>query len=173
MRSKKVSKKSKAILLVIDLLLLAAIAAAGLFCYRTIEEERNAPKLDYAYESAVLDQQIKKVDQKIAEQTALLRDDLTSEAYLDEKQVLEEQIAEVRLEMDDISAQTQMQAQVLSDLQDPERMKELIAQLRTEYGQTVRQLEEIIAIANKAAALTTSRHGAIPAMPSKEEVFGK
>lgn len=38
---------------------------------------------------------------------------------------------------------------------------------------TMRQLEEIIAIANKAAALTTSRHGAIPAMPSKEEVFGK
>ena len=37
---------------------------------------------------------------------------------------------------------------------------------------TVAELENIIAIANKAAALTTSRHGAIPAMPSREEVFG-
>ena len=37
---------------------------------------------------------------------------------------------------------------------------------------TAEELEKIIAIANKAAALTTSRHGAIPAMPTREEVFG-
>ena len=37
---------------------------------------------------------------------------------------------------------------------------------------TVAGLEKIIAVANKAAALTTSRHGAIPAMPSAKEVFG-
>ena len=35
---------------------------------------------------------------------------------------------------------------------------------------TVPELERIIAFANKAASLTTSRHGAIPAMPSLEEV---
>lgn len=35
---------------------------------------------------------------------------------------------------------------------------------------TVPKLERIIAFANKAASLTTSRHGAIPAMPSLEEV---
>ena len=38
---------------------------------------------------------------------------------------------------------------------------------------TVSQLENIIAIANKAAAITTSRHGAIPAMPTYGEVFGE
>lgn len=38
---------------------------------------------------------------------------------------------------------------------------------------TVQGLEKIIAVSNKAAAITTSRHGAIPAMPSFEEVFGK
>ena len=38
---------------------------------------------------------------------------------------------------------------------------------------TIPELERIITIANKAAALTTSRHGAIPAMPTREEVFGK
>lgn len=37
---------------------------------------------------------------------------------------------------------------------------------------TTEKLEEILAIANKAASITTSRHGAIPAMPSSEEVFG-
>ncbi len=37
---------------------------------------------------------------------------------------------------------------------------------------TPAQLEEILAIANRAAAITTSRHGAIPAMPDYREVFG-
>lgn len=35
---------------------------------------------------------------------------------------------------------------------------------------TVPELERILAFANKAASLTTSRHGAIPAMPSLREV---
>lgn len=35
---------------------------------------------------------------------------------------------------------------------------------------TAAELERIIAFANKAASLTTSRHGAIPAMPTLEEV---
>ena len=35
---------------------------------------------------------------------------------------------------------------------------------------TLTELERIIAFANKAASLTTSRHGAIPAMPTLEEV---
>ncbi|HIQ77276.1 MAG TPA: carbohydrate kinase [Candidatus Faecousia excrementipullorum] len=38
---------------------------------------------------------------------------------------------------------------------------------------TISQLEEILAYANKAASITTSRCGAIPAMPAYEEVFGK
>ena len=37
---------------------------------------------------------------------------------------------------------------------------------------SVEELERIVAVSNKAAAITTSRHGAIPAMPSYEEVFG-
>lgn len=35
---------------------------------------------------------------------------------------------------------------------------------------TVDKLESIPAFANKAASITTSRHGAIPAMPILEEV---
>ena len=35
---------------------------------------------------------------------------------------------------------------------------------------TVYKLESILAFANKAASITTSRHGAIPAMPTLEEI---
>lgn len=35
---------------------------------------------------------------------------------------------------------------------------------------TVDKLEGILAFANKAASITTSRHGAIPAMPTLEEI---
>ena len=35
---------------------------------------------------------------------------------------------------------------------------------------TVPELERIVALANKAASITTSRHGAIPAMPTLEEM---
>ena len=38
---------------------------------------------------------------------------------------------------------------------------------------TTDALEQIISVSNKAASITTSRHGAIPAMPSFEEVFGE
>ena len=37
---------------------------------------------------------------------------------------------------------------------------------------TVPELEHILAFANKAASITTSRHGAIPAMPTLAEVLG-
>ncbi len=39
-------------------------------------------------------------------------------------------------------------------------------------GVSQEALEQVIAYANKAASITTSRHGAIPAMPSYREVFG-
>lgn len=49
-----------------------------------------------------------------------------------------------------------------------------LAQLAQEGGLenlTQEKLERIVAFANKAASITTSRHGAIPAMPTLEEVF--
>lgn len=47
-----------------------------------------------------------------------------------------------------------------------------LAQLPDLDALTVPRLEAIVAAANKAASITTSRHGAIPAMPTQEEVFG-
>lgn len=47
-----------------------------------------------------------------------------------------------------------------------------LARLPSLDALTVPELERIIALANKAASITTSRHGAIPAMPTLEEVMG-
>ena len=41
---------------------------------------------------------------------------------------------------------------------------------RSRTPPTVEKLEGILAFANKAASITTSRHGAIPAMPTLEEI---
>ncbi len=144
MRSQKDSTKLKAILLVIDLLLVAAVAAVGMFCVRMVMDEKTEPKLDFAYESALLEQRSQELDQQIEDQLALLAADLTSEAHLQEKQAIEDQMEMIRVEMADLTAQKDAQAQVLADIQDPERMKEMIEEVRTEYGQTVRQLEDMI-----------------------------
>ena len=144
MRSKKVSKKLKATLVAIDLLLLAAVAATGFFCYRMREAEKTEPKLDYAYESAMLDQKDKNLDKQIEEQMALLAADLTSDAHLQEKQQIEDQMAQVRAEITVLATDRDASLQLMMDLQDPEKMKEMIEQVRTEYGQTVRQLEDMI-----------------------------
>lgn len=47
-----------------------------------------------------------------------------------------------------------------------------LAKLGSLDALTVPDLERIVAAANKAASITTSRHGAIPAMPTYDEVFG-
>ncbi len=47
-----------------------------------------------------------------------------------------------------------------------------LAKFDTLDALTAADLENIITVSNKAAAITTSRHGAIPAMPTREEVFG-
>ena len=47
-----------------------------------------------------------------------------------------------------------------------------LARVGTLDDLTTEKLAEIVAVSNKAASLTTSRHGAIPAMPTYEEVFG-
>ena len=45
-----------------------------------------------------------------------------------------------------------------------------LAKLRSLEALTIPELERILAFANKAASITTSRHGAIPAMPTLAEV---
>ena len=47
-----------------------------------------------------------------------------------------------------------------------------LAKLENLDALTPDALETILTVSNRAAAITTSRHGAIPAMPTAEEVFG-
>lgn len=47
-----------------------------------------------------------------------------------------------------------------------------LAKLENLDALTPETLESILTVSNRAAAITTSRHGAIPAMPTAEEVFG-
>ena len=46
-----------------------------------------------------------------------------------------------------------------------------LAKLNSLAALSISELERILALANKAASITTSRHGAIPAMPTLEEVL--
>ena len=47
-----------------------------------------------------------------------------------------------------------------------------LAKLDSLDALSIPELERIVALANKAASITTSRHGAIPAMPTLEELLG-
>ena len=144
MRSRKVSKKSKVILVLVDLLLVFAIAAVGFLCWYLMEAEKNAPQLDYEYESALLKRQEDDLDERIGAQQALLREDLSSEAYLQESQAIELEMTQIKEEMASLNDGLDANKQVLIDIQDPERMKEKIEEVRVEYGQTIRVLEDMI-----------------------------
>jgi peptidoglycan/xylan/chitin deacetylase (PgdA/CDA1 family) len=109
-----------------------------------MEEAKKAPTLDFAYESALLQQQEEKLDEKIEAQQKLLEADLTSEAHLQQKQAIMQQMAKLHTDMEDMNSQLEQKKQMMTDLQDPERMKEILEEVRTEYGQTVRQLEDMI-----------------------------
>lgn len=144
MRSRKDSTKLKVILVLVDLLLILAIAAVGFLCWYLMEAAENAPQLDYEYEMALLSQQEEKLDDAMKAQQELLEADMTSEAYLQESQAIQLEMTQVKEEMADINTRLAENKQVLVDIQDPERMKEKIEEVRVEYGQTIRQLEDMI-----------------------------
>lgn len=144
MRSRKDSTKLKVILVLVDLLLILAIAAVGFLCWYLMEAEKNAPQLDYEYEMALLSQQEEKLDDAMKAQQELLEADMTSDAYLQESQAIQLEMTQVKEEMADINTRLAENKQVLVDIQDPERMKEKIEEVRVEYGQTIRQLEDMI-----------------------------
>lgn len=144
MRSRKDSTKLKVILVLVDLLLVAAIAAVGFLCWYLMEAERNAPRLDYDYEKAVLQMEEEKLDEQIAAQQELLNADMKSEEFLNQKQAIELEMNTIKQEMADINDGLAANKQILIDIQDPERMKEKIEEVRVEYGQTIRILEDMI-----------------------------
>ena len=144
MRSRKDSTKLKGILLVIDLILILAIGAVGYLCKQMMDAAENAPQLNYEYEAALLKQQEDKLDDQIRYQQELLRADLTSDAHLQKKEAIQLEVTQVKQEMAELNDRIAENKQILNDIQDPERMKEKMEEVRTEYGQAVRQLEDMI-----------------------------
>ena len=59
----------------------------------------------------------------------------------------------------------------LSTAQQEEKVRQALCKEELDTL-TVDKLEGVLAFANKAASITTSRHGAIPAMPTLAEVEG-
>jgi peptidoglycan/xylan/chitin deacetylase (PgdA/CDA1 family) len=109
-----------------------------------VKAEKTEPKLDYEYETALLQQRHAELNKQIADQKKMLAEDMNTEAHLQAVEEIRQQMEQIQMESTDLTAQRDAQIQVLTDIQDPERMKVLIAELRTEYGQTVRQLEDMI-----------------------------
>ena len=100
MRSRKDSTKLNSILVLVDLLLVAVIAVMGFLCWTMMEEAKKAPTLDFAHESALLQQQEEKLDAEIAAQQELLRADLTSETFLKESQSIQLEMEQVKQGID-------------------------------------------------------------------------
>ena len=144
MRSRKDSTKSKVILVLVDLLLVAAIAAAGYLCMQLMDAVENAPQMNYEFETAQLKHREDQLEEQIRAQQELLSADLTDEAHLQQKEAIELEITRVKEEMSGINEDIAANKQILTDIQDPERMKEKIEEVRVEYGQTIRKLEDMI-----------------------------
>lgn len=142
MRSRKVSTTLKVIFLAIDVLLVLAVAAAGYFCVTQLQESR-VDSLDYEKEIAELDAQIAAVDAQIAQQRESIASTPT-EDHTQEKQMLRSQAEQYAAEIQALTVQRDDAQLWLSDLNDPERMKLRIEEIRTQYGTAVRQLEDLI-----------------------------
>ena len=142
MRSQKDLTRLKAIFLAIDGLLIASVIAAAIGCGYFFWKITAVPELDYELERQKLENRWEEVADRIAQEAAKPAPD-TSEA---DEQVLEAQgkVSALQAELNAITADRDRAEKKLSDMQDPERMKQLIAELRTEYGQTIRELEDKI-----------------------------
>lgn len=134
--------KLKAILRVIDWILLAAVVLACGLCLYYFWVAENIPELDYRKESQILAARKNEIEGQIGTLRSQ-QESGTTENDMTLKQ-MEETLAAVQEEVSLLTARRD-QAQSVSDaLQDPERMKQLLEEVRTEYGQAVRQLEDQI-----------------------------
>lgn len=134
--------KLKNILLAIDVLLLAAVIAAAAACLYWDKAETQIANIDFNARLEELNLRESELDQKIAEVEAILQKDFTD--LLTEKSDGEQALTDAQLELEDLTGQYNKVSAALSDIHDPLKMQEHIANLRTEYGQAIRQLEDKI-----------------------------
>ena len=148
MRSRKDSTILKVIFLVIDAFLILAIAMAGYFCVNQYLRIHGAP--ENLPDLTAMESRIAEVEAQIAAQQEMLAA-MPTEDHTEQKQMLRQQIDQLTEKQgtlsEEIAAITQQHEdlqQLTTDLEDPERMKERIEELRTEYGTEVRKLEDMI-----------------------------
>ena len=142
MRSQRVSMTLKVIFLVIDILLILAIVATGYFCVTQLRKT-GSDTPDYQQQIAQLDAQIAEVDAQIGQQREAIAG-IPTEDHTEEKQMLQNRMEELSVEIQSLTAQRDETQLWLNDLNDPERMKVRIEEIRTQYGTAVRQLEDKI-----------------------------
>lgn len=142
MHSKKDSKKLKAILLAIDIILLVAAVALGGVCFWIQKSINEIPEIHYEQRMKEFDQKKNEMETRIQSISLMLETgDLSADAdLLAAKQTLKEGQKVV------LEAQSQRDAlQVeLDEVRKFDVIREKIAQIRTEYGQTIRKLEDMI-----------------------------
>lgn len=143
MRSQKVSTTLKVIFLAIDALLILAIVAAGYFCVTQLKGSNSMELKNTRQELEDLDARIAEVELQIDRQRESLAA-VPTEDHSQEKAQLQIQVEELAADIQLLTARQDEIRTEIDDLNDPERMKLKIEEVRTEYGVTVRQLEDMI-----------------------------
>ena len=143
MRSQKVSTTLKVIFLAIDALLILAIVAAGYFCVTQLKGSNSMELKNTRQELEDLDARIADVELQIDRQRESLAA-VPTEDHSQEKAQLQIQVEELAADIQLLTARQDEIRTEIDDLNDPERMKLKIEEVRTEYGVTVRQLEDMI-----------------------------
>ncbi len=142
MRSKKELRRSKSIWLTIDIILLIFALMAGFFWgYWAFAADRMEPD-DFDRRMQLLDSQEAELNQTIQTRTQQLQE--SDETFRQECEAAQAMLAAQQAQLETAQAELIRAQQMIDGMTDPEIMKQRIAQLRTEYGQAVRQLEEKI-----------------------------
>lgn len=146
MSSKKALKRSKGILLAIDLILLAVVVAGGLYCGNWIMKIESLKHNDYeakltqlAYEEAKLDDELETARPQI-EAMEVQCEQLLNDAKTEREAAL----AELNSAIADRDEAQQQLDDMIALVASYETMEQQIADLRVEYGLACRQLEEMI-----------------------------
>jgi len=142
MRLQKDSKKLKAILLAIDILLALAVAAAAVVCLYWAGAESKIP--DDHYETALRDLQTRESELKATEDQLRKALDVDLTPLMTRLETAELNLEKVRAEHGEILAQRDRVKGFRDDLADPEKAKLRIEEVRRAYGAAIRQLEEKI-----------------------------
>lgn len=143
MRSQKVSTTLKVIFLAIDALLILAIAAAGYFCMTQWNGSDGTAVMNNQQEIEALDARIADVELQIDQMREAVAT-IPTEDYAQKKAQLQTQMEELSADIQLLAIQQDEIQTEIDDLNDPERMKLKIEEVRTEYGVAVRQLEDMI-----------------------------